>query len=135
MFHELSIVLHYQWSEQSPDGQLASGHSIFRRIFSKLSIFKGVNVKILDCIRFAVVLLTISTAQAAEQGRRPNIVIVMADDMGYSDLGCFGGEIATPNLDKLAGGGLRFTNFYSENMCWVSRAALLTGGYHNTSLS
>lgn len=65
---------------------------------------------------------------------RPNVVIIMADDMGYSDLGSFGGEIRTPNLDGLAAGGLRFTNFYSENMCWVSRASLLTGVYHKTSM-
>jgi arylsulfatase A-like enzyme len=64
----------------------------------------------------------------------PNVVVIMADDMGYSDLGCFGGEIKTPNLDRLASGGLRFTNFYSENMCWVSRAAMLTGVYHKTSM-
>lgn len=64
----------------------------------------------------------------------PDVVIIMADDMGYSDLGCFGGEIQTPNLDRLAGDGLRFTNFYSENMCWVSRAAMLTGIYHKTSM-
>jgi arylsulfatase len=55
--------------------------------------------------------------------------------MGYSDLGCFGGEIRTPNIDALATDGLRFTNFYSENMCWVSRASLLTGIYHKTSLA
>ena len=72
------------------------------------------------------------TSQAADP--RPDIVVIMADDMGYSDLGCFGGEILTPNLDRLARGGLRFTNFYSENMCWVSRAALLTGIYHKTSM-
>ncbi len=65
---------------------------------------------------------------------RPNIVVIMSDDMGYSDLGCFGGEIRTPNLDRLAHAGLRFTNFYSENMCWVSRAAMLTGVYHKTSM-
>lgn len=64
----------------------------------------------------------------------PNVVIIMADDMGYSDIGCFGGEIQTPNLNRLAEGGLRFTSFYSENMCWVSRASLLTGVYHKTSL-
>ena len=64
----------------------------------------------------------------------PDIVVIMADDMGYSDLGCFGGEIKTPNLDRLANDGLRFTNFYSENMCWVSRAAMLTGIYHKTSM-
>ena len=66
---------------------------------------------------------------------RPNIVILMADDVGYSDIGCFGGEIKTPHLDSLAEGGLRFTNFYSENMCWVSRASLLTGSYHKASLN
>jgi len=71
----------------------------------------------------------------AAEKNRPNIVLIMADDIGYSDFGCFGSEIDTPNLDKLAAGGLRFTNFYSENMCWVSRAAMLTGIYHKTSLA
>jgi len=61
---------------------------------------------------------------------KPNIVLIMADDMGYSDLGCFGGEIQTPSLDSLAENGIRFTNFYSENMCWVSRASMMTGIYH-----
>ena len=70
----------------------------------------------------------------ADQASRPNIVLIMADDMGYSDLGCYGGEIRTPHLDELAANGLRFTNFYSENMCWVSRAAMLTGVYHKTSM-
>lgn len=74
-----------------------------------------------------------AVARGAEP-ERPNVVVIMADDMGYSDLGCFGGEIRTPHLDRLAAGGLRFTNFYSENMCWVSRAALLTGIYHRTSM-
>jgi arylsulfatase len=63
---------------------------------------------------------------AAEQ---PNIVFILADDMGYSDLGCYGGEIETPNLDKLAAGGLRFTQFYNTARCWPTRAALLTGYY------
>jgi arylsulfatase A-like enzyme len=74
------------------------------------------------------------TTSVKSTGKRPNIVVIMADDMGYSDLGCFGGELRTPNLDQLAGNGLRFTNFYSENMCWVSRASLLTGVYHRTSM-
>jgi arylsulfatase A-like enzyme len=64
---------------------------------------------------------------------KPNILLIMSDDMGYSDLGCFGGEIQTPNLDALADAGIRFTNFYSENMCWVSRASMLTGVYHRAS--
>ena len=84
---------------------------------------------------FATVFLAFSPAlPEASRAASPDVVVIMADDMGYSDLGCFGGEIRTPSLDRLAGCGLRFTNFYSENMCWVSRAALLTGVYHKTSM-
>ena len=79
-------------------------------------------------------LLAAMPSARAQDDSRPDIVIIMADDMGYSDIGCFGGEILTPNIDRLAQGGLRFTNFYSENMCWVSRAALLTSIYHKTSM-
>ena len=60
---------------------------------------------------------------------RPNIVLILADDMGYSDLGCYGGEIDTPNLDRLAGGGLRFTQFYNTSRCCPTRASLMTGLY------
>ena len=67
---------------------------------------------------------------AAGDKSPPNIVLIMSDDMGYSDLGCYGGEIATPNLDRLAKNGLRFTRLYNNNMCTVTRAALLTGTYH-----
>ena len=59
----------------------------------------------------------------------PNVLVVLADDLGFSDLGCYGGEIATPNLDRLAAGGLRFTQFYNTARCWPTRAALLTGYY------
>jgi arylsulfatase len=58
-----------------------------------------------------------------------NVVFILADDLGYSDLGCYGGEIQTPNLDGLAKNGLRFTQFYNTARCWPSRAALLTGYY------
>jgi len=60
---------------------------------------------------------------------RPNIMIILADDMGFSDLGCYGGEIHTPTLDKLAAQGLRFTQFYNGARCCPTRAALLTGLY------
>lgn len=60
---------------------------------------------------------------------RPNIIIIMADDLGYSDLGCYGGEINTPNLDLLASKGIRFTQFYNTARCCPTRAALLTGLY------
>ena len=74
----------------------------------------------------AVVLVGALTAGAAE---KPSILIILADDLGYSDLGCYGGEIETPNLDRLAAGGLRFTQFYNTARCWPTRAALLTGYY------
>ncbi|HAK97411.1 MAG TPA: arylsulfatase [Planctomycetes bacterium] len=60
---------------------------------------------------------------------RPNIVLIVADDMGFSDLGCYGGEIATPALDGLAKNGLRFTQFYNTARCWPTRAALMLGYY------
>lgn len=61
--------------------------------------------------------------------RRPNIVLIMADDMGFCDLGCYGGEIRTPNLDRLAQKGVRFTHFYNNAVCVATRASLLTGLY------
>ena len=60
---------------------------------------------------------------------RPNIVFILADDLGYSDLGCYGSEIETPNLDSLAKNGLRFTQFYNTARCWPTRGALMTGYY------
>ena len=60
---------------------------------------------------------------------RPNIIIIMADDMGYSDIGCFGSEIPTPNIDALAQDGLRYTQFYNTGRSCPSRASLLTGLY------
>lgn len=60
---------------------------------------------------------------------RPNFVIIMADDLGYSDIGCYGAEIPTPHLDSLAAGGMKFTQFYNAARCCPSRAALLTGVY------
>jgi arylsulfatase len=71
-------------------------------------------------------LIVLAPLGAAE---RPNILLILSDDMGYSDLGCYGGEIATPNLDALAAGGLRFTQFYNATRCCPSRASLLTGLY------
>lgn len=62
---------------------------------------------------------------------KPNIVVILADDMGWSDLGCYGGEIETPHLDRLAQDGLRFTQFYNTARCCPTRAALLTGLYQH----
>jgi arylsulfatase A-like enzyme len=70
-------------------------------------------------------------AMSARNGkvRRPNILMIMADDMGYSDAGCYGGDVRTPNLDELAAHGLRFTQHYSTGRCWPSRACVLSGHY------
>src|SRR4051794_25272433 len=66
-----------------------------------------------------IVAIVISIAALTAKGevRRPNILIILADDLGYSDIGCFGGEVRTPNLDSLAREGVRFTSFYNEARC------------------
>ena len=69
------------------------------------------------------------SAEGASSPPRPNIILIMADDLGYSDLGCYGGEIRTPNLDRLARNGLRFSQFYNNAICPASRASLLSGLY------
>lgn len=74
--------------------------------------------------------LAMIAAQAqAQQDKRPNIIVILADDLGYSDLGCYGGEIQTPNLDRLAQEGLRFNSFYNAGRSCPTRASLLTGLY------
>lgn len=72
------------------------------------------------------VLLLVSPAFA---GDSPNILLIVVDDMGFSDLGCYGGEVETPHLDALATNGLRFTQFYNTARCWPTRCALMTGYY------
>ena len=78
----------------------------------------GLGVAVFALSGFATAQLN-STAS----GKRPNIVLIMADDMGFSDIGCYGSEIETPNLDKLAGNGLRYTQFYNGARCCPTRAA------------
>jgi arylsulfatase len=73
--------------------------------------------------------LFLGISPAVAGAERPNILIILADDMGFSDAGCYGGEVATPNLDRLAKDGLRFTQFYNTARCWPTRAAILTGYY------
>ncbi len=73
--------------------------------------------------------LAATAAASGAVAKPPNIILIMADDMGFSDIGCYGSEIATPNLDRLAKGGLRFTHFYNGARCCPTRAALLTGLY------
>jgi arylsulfatase A-like enzyme len=80
-------------------------------------------------VAFSILILTASFCDAQQQKARPNIVIILADDLGYSDLGCFGGEIHTPNVDALAAKGLSFTEFYNCGRCCPSRASLMSGLY------
>ena len=75
----------------------------------------------------AVLLLLAVIPGPARADKPPNVLLILADDLGFGDLGCYGGEIRTPNLDALAAGGLRFTQFYNSARCSPSRAALLTG--------
>ena len=74
-----------------------------------------------------MMLATVATSVSAKS--KPNIIIILSDDMGYSDVGCYGGEIRTPNLDRLAKQGVRFTQFYNTARCCPTRASLLTGLY------
>jgi len=87
-------------------------------------------IRLIDrtCTALAVLLLLLCV-QSASASTKPNVLIILADDMGFSDAGCYGSEISTPNLDALAAEGLRFTQFYNTSRCWPSRAALLTGYY------
>ena len=77
------------------------------------------------------VLLTLGgpVLAADPAAKKPNILIILADDLGYSDIGCYGSEVATPNLDSLAKNGLRFTQCYNTARCWPTRSALITGYY------
>src|SRR5579871_5062421 len=84
---------------------------------------------ILRCLVILMFLGAVTEASAQHESRKPNVLIILADDMGYSDLGCYGGEIQTPNLNQLALNGLRYTQFYNTTRCWPSRAAILTGYY------
>ena len=85
------------------------------------------------CFRTIVSLLVVGlsscSAQSAQPTDQPNIILILADDMGYSDIGCFGSEIRTPHLDRLAAEGVRLSSFYNNARCCPSRAALLTGRY------
>ena len=78
-------------------------------------------------MRTILLLLALTTSTVAAE--KPNIIYIMSDDMGYSDIGCYGSEIDTPNLNALADRGLRFTQFYNTARCCPTRACLLTGLY------
>lgn len=77
----------------------------------------------------AAMLLPVSLSNSADKAKRPNIIVVLVDDMGFSDLSCYGGEIKTPNIDRLGQNGIRFKQFYNTAKCSPTRACLLTGFY------
>ena len=80
-------------------------------------------------ICFFLFAVTSNSLSQITKGKKPNVIVILSDDMGYSDIGCFGSEISTPHLDKLAMNGLRYTQFYNTARCSPSRASLLTGLY------
>src|SRR5262249_13879074 len=81
-------------------------------------------------LAFALFILARATVQAAEPAARPNVVIILIDDLGYADIGPFGAtKQKTPNLDRMAAEGMKLTSFYAAPVCSVSRAQLLTGCY------
>jgi arylsulfatase len=83
----------------------------------------------LNTLFFGIVLLSATNVLAQKEKDRPNIILIMADDMGYSDIGSYGGEVNTPNLDRLATEGIRFREFYNNSICAPTRASLITGQY------
>ena len=84
-------------------------------------------LRFLGIVGMAAALAAPAVASAADTPRRPNIVIILGDDMGYADMGVFGSEIKTPNLDSLGADGVRFTNFYTHASCSPTRSMLLSG--------
>ncbi len=89
----------------------------------------GLRVSRLLCVVCVILLVAGVTRGASCAEPRPNVLVILADDLGFADIGAHGGEIDTPNLDRLARGGLRFTHATNTARCWPSRAALLTGFY------
>lgn len=85
----------------------------------------------LSFLYLIVLFVFLSCTANQEQKTKPNIILIMSDDMGYSDIGCYGGVINTPHLDELAANGLRYTNFYNTSRCCPTRASLLTGLYQH----
>ena len=92
-------------------------------------------IRLSNLILASLCLFSRSSLAAGPEGgadsrtQKPNIIVILVDDMGFSDLGCYGSEIPTPNIDALAAGGLRFSQFYNTARCCPTRAALLTGVY------
>ena len=101
-----------------------------RQVRKNYVIYPVIFMLALLAVLFCSILLTGGSPGKASQ--RPNIIYIMADDMGYSDIGCYGGEVRTPNIDRLANNGIKMRNFYNNARCCPTRASLLTGRYPHT---
>jgi arylsulfatase len=86
-------------------------------------------MKTINAVLLAIAVWVATPTQAQISGTKPNIIVMLVDDMGFSDIGCYGSEIPTPNIDKLAANGVRFSQFYNTARCCPTRAALMTGLY------
>ena len=95
----------------------------------ELTFFRSVHGRVWNSIVGIAALAAGLPAIAAGAEEKPNFVVIMCDDMGYSDIGCYGGEIETPNLDSLAANGIRYSQMYNTSKCTTSRSSLLTGRY------
>ena len=88
-----------------------------------------INNRLIATVLCLAAVLTVAQAVARAAEKRPNVILIMCDDMGWSDLGCYGGEVQTPHLNRLAAEGMRFTQFYNNAKCTTTRASILTGLY------
>ena len=105
-----------------------SGRADFIMCQSRLSNDgRGTFLRVSTCLIMSLVVGCLARSIHAEI--QPNIIVILSDDMGYSDVGCYGGEIETPTLDRLAHNGIRFTQFYNTGRCCPTRASLLSGLY------
>ena len=89
-------------------------------------------IKLPFILTAATAAVSVSTLAQTCNTKKPNIIVILADDMGYSDIGCYGGEVETPNLDRLAKNGLRYRQFYNGARSCPTRASLLTGMYDDS---
>jgi arylsulfatase A-like enzyme len=108
---------------------LSAGFSWWRFFLLKLASTSLHGYSVLQGVAMLTIMLAVFLGGGPQVQSKPNILLILADDLGYSDLGCYGGEIQTPHLDRLAQNGLRFTQFYNTARCWPTRAAILTGYY------
>lgn len=104
-------------------------------IMLKNEKMKKINILLIITAIIIVSCTNQNPETSKQQAVRPNIIVILSDDMGYSDIGCYGGEVETPNIDALAKNGLRFTQFYNGGRCCPTRASLMTGCYpHQTGI-